>query len=235
MAIHGRSPKDDGGDSGSGAPNGRLGEALRQLRRQNGWTLADMSERTGLAISTLSKVENDQMSLTYDKLTNLSEGLGVDITYFFSAQPMEPPPAMAVMARRSINRTGDGEHILTRHYEHWYPSADLSHKRMVPIIAEPKARTLEEFGELLRHPGEEFAMVMEGRIALHTEFYAPVILEKGHSVYFDSTMGHAYLAADDGPCRLLSVCSGTESELKRLVSSDTPPPKPRSSSPRKKP
>jgi hypothetical protein len=35
----------------------------------------------------------------------------------------------------------------------------------------------------------------------------------GDSIYLDSTMGHAYLAASDGPCRVLAVCSGTESQM----------------------
>ncbi|HEY1962957.1 MAG TPA: cupin domain-containing protein, partial [Rhizomicrobium sp.] len=42
---------------------------------------------------------------------------------------------------------------------------------------------------------------------------APVLLRKGDSIYFDSGMGHAYLAAESGPCRVLSICSGPESHL----------------------
>jgi hypothetical protein len=41
----------------------------------------------------------------------------------------------------------------------------------------------------------------------HTELYAPVLLQAGDSVYFDSSMGHAYLRVGDGPCRVLTVCS----------------------------
>ena len=46
----------------------RLGQCLRAVRHRHGLTLQDVVERTGVALSTLSKVENDQMSLTYDKL-----------------------------------------------------------------------------------------------------------------------------------------------------------------------
>lgn len=196
----------------------RLAEALRQLRELNGWTLADMSERTGLSISGLSKVQNGQMSLTYDKLARLSDGLGVDVTYFFAPDPAATAvaggQASVITARRSINRAGDGAPISTAIYDHLYPASDLSHKRLVPIFAELKARTLDEFGELIRHPGEEFTVVMDGRVEVHTEFYAPVVLNKGDSIYIDSTMGHAYLAAGDGPCVVLSVCSSTESEVR---------------------
>jgi len=34
-----------------------------------------------------------------------------------------------------------------------------------------------------------------------------VLLQAGDSVYFDSSMGHAYLRVGDGPCRVLTVCS----------------------------
>jgi uncharacterized cupin superfamily protein len=88
-----------------------------------------------------------------------------------------------------------------------YPATELLNKQMVPIFGQPKARTLEEFGELLRHSGEEFSVVLEGAVLFHTELYAPVLLQAGDSVYFDSSMGHAYLRVGDGPCRVLTVCS----------------------------
>lgn len=221
QAVRRASASDDGGDASPQLR--RLAAALRQLRKASGLTLAEISERTGLSISALSKVQNGQMSLTYDKLVSLSNGLGVDVTYFFAAAPPAAAPATdtaapaVVMARRSVDRVGSGAHISTPVYEYHYLASELSRKRMTPIYAEPKARNLEEFGELIRHPGEEFTTVLEGRIVLHTEFYAPVTLEAGDSVYFDSTMGHAYLAAAEGPCRLMCVCSGMEPDLSRAA------------------
>jgi transcriptional regulator with XRE-family HTH domain len=194
----------------------RLAEALSTLRKRNSWKLADISVRTGIAISTLSKVEKNQMSLTYDKLASLSKGLGVDIAYFFSGAS-ELPAGPVVTARRSINRAGDAHYVSTGKYEHWYPSADLFQKRLVPMIAECRARTLAEFGDLHRHTGEEYTYVLEGRIMVHTEFYAPVVLEKDESIYLDSNMGHAYLAAADGPCRVLCVTTSPETEIDELI------------------
>jgi quercetin dioxygenase-like cupin family protein len=84
---------------------------------------------------------------------------------------------------------------------------------MVPIMAEVRARTLEEFGPLLRHAGEEYFLVTRGRISLHTEFYAPEILEEGVGVYLDSTMGHAYLNAGDAPAKGICLCSSESPNL----------------------
>jgi quercetin dioxygenase-like cupin family protein len=66
----------------------------------------------------------------------------------------------------------------------------------------------------MRHPGEEFAIVLEGSVDFHCDLYAPVRLEVGDTIYFDGMMGHGYLAASDGPCRVLCVCSARDEELK---------------------
>ena len=55
--------------------------------------------------------------------------------------------------------------------------------------------------------------VLEGKMALHTEFYEPLLLDVGGSVYFDSTMGHAYLSVGSVPLKLLCVCTTPEPAL----------------------
>lgn len=194
----------------------RPGAALKALRMQRGWTLAEVSKRTDLPISTLSKIENDRVALTYDKLARISTGLGVDISQLFTPQIA---PGGTVTGRRSITLSGQGQVIETENYGHIYPAADFLNKRFVPVIAELHARSLEEFGEMIRHAGEEFAYVLEGSVVFHTELYAPLHLKKDDSIYFDSGMGHAYLAGEAGSCRVLSICSGPESQLMEAVSS----------------
>jgi transcriptional regulator with XRE-family HTH domain len=196
------------------------GAALKALRRKHGWTLADVSKRTGLPASTLSKIENDRMSPTFDKLTRISTGLRIDIATLFGGDAgADAQPAAA--ARRCIVRAGEGKAIETRNYSHLYPAWDLLNKRIIPIVAELHARSLEEFGELIRHPGEEYAYVLEGEVDLYTSIYAPVRLKPGDSIYFDSGMGHAYIAAGEGPCRVLSLCSAPETQL--IAASDGRP------------
>ena len=188
------------------------GSVLKSLRLANGWTLSEVSRRTGLPVSTLSKVENDKMSLSYDKLARISRGLEIDIGLLFASDGAAPPLSL-VTGRRSITRAGEGRVIETEPYEHVYPATDLLNKRFVPIVAEIRARSMSEFSELIRHPGEEYTFVLEGTVELHTDLYAPVTLEVGDSIYFDSGMGHVYLSAGPGRCRVLSICSGEESQL----------------------
>ena len=187
------------------------GSVLKGLRLANGWTLSEVSRRTGLPVSTLSKVENDKMSLSYDKLARISRGLDIDIGLLFSSEPSAP--LSLATGRRSITRAGEGRLIETETYGHIYPATDILNKRFVPIVAEIRARSMSEFSELIRHPGEEYAFVLDGTVELHTDLYAPVTLEAGDSIYFDSGMGHVYLAVGPGPARVLSICSGDESKL----------------------
>ncbi|MBV8144489.1 MAG: cupin domain-containing protein [Gammaproteobacteria bacterium] len=196
------------------------GAALKALRRQHGWTLAEVSERTGLPASTLSKIENDKMSLSFDKLARLSSGLQIDIAALFRGANGEDAPS-GVNGRRSIVRAGEGKAIETRNYAHLYPAWELLNKKIIPIVAELHARSLEEFGELIHHPGEEYAFVLEGEVDFHTSLYAPVRLKAGDSIYFDSGMGHAYIAAGPGRCRVLSMCSAPETQL--IAATRAPP------------
>ena len=186
----------------------QLGQSLRDVRKQRGMTLAEASERAGLPVSTLSKIENNRMSLSYDKMLRICQALEIDIAQLFAGDATRPASTTPVPSgRRSINRSGSGYAIETANYSHLYPAADLLNKRVVPIIAEVHARSLKEFGELIRHGGEEYAYVLEGTIDLYTDLYAPTRLHKGDSIYFDSGMGHAYIAVGAGVCRVLSVCS----------------------------
>lgn len=182
---------------------GGLGGRMRQLRKQNGWTLSQVSSMSGLATSTLSKVENNLTSLTYDNILKLAEGLGVNIAELFAAEEIRP-----ISGRRTMTRKGDEKVQITQNYDYLYHSADLLGMRMIPIVVRVKTRNIEDFGDLLRHPGEEFIYVLEGEIEIHTEFYEPVRLKAGESIYLDSTMAHAYISVGEGDAKILGICSG---------------------------
>jgi hypothetical protein len=89
----------------------------------------------------------------------------------------------------------------------------LRQKRMIPVIARIRAKSLAEFGDLVEHSGEEYIYVLEGAIAVHTAFYDPVILQSGESIYVDSNMGHAYVAERCEEATVLAVCSSAEESL----------------------
>jgi transcriptional regulator with XRE-family HTH domain len=196
----------------------QAGAAVRAFRERQGWTLAEASRRTRLTVSTLSKIENNRVSLNFEKLSRLSAGLGIDIASLLDTRASAAAAQNA--GRRSVTRTDEGAVIDTGPYRHVYLATDLLSKSFTPIVAEVRARSMDEFGELIRHPGEEFAYVLEGEIELHTDIYAPLMLKTGDSVFFDSSMGHAYLAAGADPCRILSI-STDPGQGRALVASAT--------------
>jgi transcriptional regulator with XRE-family HTH domain len=185
----------------------RLGTTLRTIRTRMRMTLADVSARTGLAVSTLSKVENGQLSLTYDKLVQLSEGLEVEIGVFFDPAPDLPEPIQGpVTARRSITRRGEGLLVATPNYDYRYLCTDLARKGMVPILITIRARSTEQFASFSSHSGEEFIHVLRGSVEVHTEFYQPTLLQQGDSMYIDSRMKHASLTAGRTSATVLNIC-----------------------------
>jgi transcriptional regulator with XRE-family HTH domain len=188
------------------------GAMLKTLRLERRLTLSELSGRTGLPMSTLSKVENDKMYLTYDKLQALSTGLGIDIGVLFK-NPVLPNAGTPPSGRRSVHKIGEGKAIETHLTSYLHLASDLLNKQFIPLIAEVRARSLTAFGEMLSHPGEEFTYVLEGALEFHSHLYTPLRLDTGESVFFDSGMPHAYVAVSDGPCRVLTICSSTEAQL----------------------
>jgi len=192
-----------------------LGGLIRLLRQRNGWTLREMGEKVGIPLSTLAKVEQDKLTLTYDKLQQFSSSLGMTMTEFLAQAETPPAGSMpaVVTARRSLATGGNSVQIATPNYDYEYLCADLREKRMVPIIARIRARDIAEFGEPLRHTGEEFVFVLEGTIEVHMQFYTPATLTSGQGIYLDSTMGHAYVAKDCESALVLAVCSSEDPNL----------------------
>ena len=188
-----------------------LGQIIRDLRARKGWTLKEMSEQSGIPVSTLSKVENGRLTLTYDKLQQMSARLKIRMSDLFAEVD---PQVESITARRSIGRIDDSVRVTTPNYDYYYLCPELRRKRMIPIVTRIAAKSLNEFGNLVRHSGEEYIHVLEGSIIVHTEFYDPVVLKAGEGIYIDSNMGHAYVAGED--CEeavVLGVCSSADEGL----------------------
>ncbi len=170
-----------------------------------------MSERCGIPVSTLSKVEHDRLTLTYDKLLQLSQRLQIRMSELFAETDIA---GEGVTARRSLGRIDDSVRVTTPNYDYYYLCTELRRKRMIPVLTRIRAKSLGEFGDLVRHSGEEYVHVLEGRIVVHTEFYDPVTLDNGEGIYIDSNMGHAYVAAEGcDEALVLGVCSSADESL----------------------
>jgi transcriptional regulator with XRE-family HTH domain len=169
-----------------------LGVRLKQLRKEQGLTQGELGRRIGVATSTISKVENNQLSPTFETLLKLAEGLEIDI-----AELLAVGDHHIRRTRRAITPKGQGDVHETPHYTYELLCTELTNKKMYPLVARLKAYSATEFGPLFRHPGEELFYVLAGQVELRTEHYRPQRLGVGDCAYFDSTMGHACISTGD--------------------------------------
>lgn len=184
---------------------GPMGQRIKALRKSRQWSLATLSGKSGIPLSTLSKVEHGALTLNYDRIQQISEAFDVSFSEFLAPETPQESVRGAPTGRISWAPRGSGLPVETPKYNYHYLCSDLRVKAMIPIRCQCKTRTLEEFGELLRHDAEEFILVVEGRVEIHTEFYEPRVLDVGEGVYIDSRMGHAYLNAGEGEAWIVSV------------------------------
>ena len=183
-----------------------LGSRVRELRKSRGWTLEQAAKQAGLARSTLSKIENGQMSPTYDALKKLAVGLKISVPQLFTS-----PARDQVMGRLAVTVSSEGQSLATATYEHEMFGGSLTKKAMLPYRTRIRARSMDEFDGWVRHDGEEFLYVLTGTIRLFTEFYEPVDMRRGDSAYYDAAMGHNVVSTSHEDATILWVTQMADS------------------------
>ncbi|MBI1494691.1 helix-turn-helix domain-containing protein [Rhodobacteraceae bacterium MYP1-1] len=181
-----------------------LARLIRETRRNRGWTLEETAKRAGIGRSTLSKIENDQTRAGFDIIRRLTEALDLQTPQLFVQSKSRD-----IAGRRDITRKGAGEVRKTETYQHELLCTEITSKSMLPYLSRIRARDMSEFGEWVRHRGEEFMYVLEGSVELHTEHYRPLRLGTGDSVYYDASMGHCCISVSEEDALVLWVSQDT--------------------------
>jgi len=183
----------------------QAGVAVRKLRLAKGWTLHQLSEKSGVPLSTLSKLELGQSSLTYDKILRICRALNVDPGLSILQQvSVTPTPS----ARRAVIRAGEGEKVSFGPHVAHLAAQDLLSKSFTPMVVTLKPPETQARRDTL--PGEVYVYVLEGTAMLLTEIYTPLRLAAGDAVFFDGGTEHALHAATDEVCKALMIVSGDE-------------------------
>lgn len=178
-----------------------LAARIKSLRQERGWSLATAGERMGVARSTLSKIENGIMSPTFDLLQRICFGFHIDITELFIRKAHGD-----TMGRRTISRYREGPTIDSDRYVHELLAHDLTNKKLLPFRTTVNAKSIRDFGRMVRHEGEVILTVVKGEVSFHSEYYTPVTLAEGDSVYFDSKMAHALTSNSETAAEVVWVC-----------------------------
>jgi transcriptional regulator with XRE-family HTH domain len=177
-----------------------IGERIKSLRKEKNWTLQDLCQRSGVSISTLSKIENGQVASSFDTLLKVSRGLESSFDGVLSRGFAHGD------GRLTVTRHGEAMNFSNSMYEYAIHSGELRYKHMIPLIMEIKARSPEQITNWSSHEGEEFIYVVKGKILLYTEYYEPRALCAGESAYIDSKMPHGFLNNGKAKAVVLSIC-----------------------------
>ncbi|OQY53326.1 MAG: hypothetical protein B6230_00430 [Desulfobacteraceae bacterium 4572_89] len=167
-----------------------LGNKIRNLRKQRALTLQEVSDLTGLSKPLLSQIENNIAAPPIATLIKISTALGVKISHFFRDQNMEDRIVVVKKNERygvkKLFHHKNESRIGYRWESLAYPMVG---KQMEPFVVEIEPR--EEKDLLFNdHKGEEFHFILKGIVEFRSAEQVHK-LEKGDSIYFDSSIPHA--------------------------------------------
>lgn len=174
---------------------------LRAARMLKQWTLVDVASRAGLAISTISKIENGSVSASFDTLLQICHALELPFESL-----LDGSKGQAVTGFREISRSGSVNGFDTSQYRYRVHAMELADKRMIPLVMEITNRVIDQNTDWSSHPGEEFIFVLSGELDFYCGPYKPTRLAAGDSAYIDSGLRHAFASVSEAPAKLLSVC-----------------------------
>jgi len=166
-----------------------VGPRLRAARLQRDTTLTQLSETTGISISTLSRLESGQRRATLELLLPLTRALQVPLDSLLD----EPPSTDPRVHPRPIERNGATFLPLTRR-----PGGVQAYKVVIPAGV-PSGET-----ELRTHEGYEWLYVLDGRLVLFLG-EQELLLLPGEVVEFDTHVPHAMANRGPQPVELLAL------------------------------
>jgi len=166
-----------------------VGPRLRTLRRERGTTLAQLSETTGISLSTLSRLESGQRKPTLELLLPLAKAHGVQLDELVGA-PATGDPRVHL---RPFTHCGATMIPLTNQL-----GALRAYKHILPggaPVTEPEQQV---------HEGYEWLYVLSGRLRLFLGSH-DLVLTAGEAAEFDTHLPHAMVNADANPVEFLSL------------------------------
>src|SRR5690606_8385929 len=167
--------------------------------------LRQLSQSCGVALSTLSKWELRQPPLSDEEVVAISLALDADMSVRLQPGGEQPPNRLQGTVIKAGTQAQRDYPPATHRHQFFF--SEISGKDMTPIVATVFSRSLDEFSEYHRHPGQEFAYLLSGAIRLVFENGQEIRLKRNEAAYFDSSVGHVYLSTSKAPARVLAVCT----------------------------
>ncbi len=168
-----------------------LGLQIRQRRRIKDFTLAELSEKSGLSVGLLSQIERGISSPSLKSMTQICSALGIPVSWLFDSGSAENPAEKGLVVRRSSRKRLDlGTYGVTKELL----SPDLGGEMQIYLV------TIRPGGhsgpETYTHRGEEGGLVLTGALELTVDDRI-VVLYEGDSFRFSSSLPHRFANAAD--------------------------------------
>ncbi|WP_342513619.1 XRE family transcriptional regulator [Sporosarcina sp. FSL K6-1522] len=169
---------------------------IKSLRKNQGMTLKELSEKTDLSVSFLSQIERGTTSLAITSLKKIADALGESMVYFFEN---DNDLNYAVYEKNQKPfRIGSSDTTLVSLSNH-FPDRKMD---TFIITLDPNHKD----PELVQHPGEEFYYVIDGEIVIYIGD-KKYFLKKGDAIHFPSTLLHKWENPLDRETVLISSVS----------------------------
>lgn len=175
-----------------------------------------MSKVLGMTPSNLSKIENGQLSLSYDKLIEVADRLEIDIKELFRSDA-ELHDKNSSTARLSIDRASDSHDLNEWEHTRYRPLANkVKDRLMIVTYVEVFEHELEHNFEYGNYCGERCVYILEGRGFFHSEFYETFEVKAGDCIYLDIRMKHSLTTREGETVKALVVTSSEDKNFMKV-------------------
>ncbi len=175
----------------------QIAARLRGLRDVLELSEEEVAETCEISLEEYRKVESGDVDISVGTLQRISRKYGISLgVLMFGEEPK--------MSSYFLTRAGTGMSVERRAaYKYQSLASGFRGRVADPFIVsvEPKPESEIQFNT---HPGQEFNLVIEGRMLLNING-KELILNEGDSLYFDSSLPHGMLALDGQTVRFLAV------------------------------
>jgi len=181
-----------------------VGSKIKGIRESKNITIAEMAERSGLAVEQIESIENDEFLPSLGPLIKIARALGVRLGTFLDDNDALGPVVCRAEEREesSISFSNDAADA-RKNMEYHSLAKQKAGRHMEPFIIDINPSEEKEF-KLSAHEGEEFIYVMNGEveIAYGKDTYT---LRQGDSIFYDSIVKHHVHGAAGKPAKILAV------------------------------
>jgi transcriptional regulator with XRE-family HTH domain len=194
-----------------------IGGRLRAERDRVGISQRELARRVGLSPSMISQIESGISKPSVSTLYGIVTELGVSLDDLFGANGAEAvPEADDGTASDVSTHVGPMVRVEDRHVidldsgVRWERLTSHQHEHVdfLHVVYDVGGSSASE-GKLMRHPGREYGVVLEGTLGLRLGF-EEYTLGPGDSIAFDSTQPHRLWNAGDVPVRGIWFVVGRE-------------------------